>query len=53
MQCDICKETYTYSEDIMYHITAEIDGVIKPHTHICKYCFEKLNLKPIKIPRIR
>ena len=42
MKCDICKQSYEYSEDIIYHYTVIINGELKPHTHICINCFKEL-----------
>lgn len=52
MKCDICNTEYDYSEEVIYHITAEINGKLKPHTHICKECFNEYDLKPIKITTV-
>ena len=49
MKCDICNNVYEYSEKVIYHITAKINGVLKPHTHICTNCYEKLRIKTPEI----
>jgi len=45
MKCDLCKVEYVYGEDVIHHYTLEINGILKPHTHVCLSCEEKYKLK--------
>jgi len=45
MKCDYCKKKFLYSEKIIFHCTAIIDGELKPHTHLCYNCFRKTGIE--------
>jgi hypothetical protein len=51
MKCDICNKEYIYSEDVIHHYTVIMDGILRPHTHVCITCEEKYNLKPYIIKK--
>ena len=51
MKCDWCKKDFVYSEKVIFHCTAIINGELKPHTHLCYNCFRKagINIPIIKV----
>ena len=48
--CDSCGKLITDFDNDLFHLTANVDGVINPHTHVCGKCYNALN---VSIPIIK